>query len=214
MSTNSALAIKPAPLSKAALVTPRENENYYSCRTWDVAAASADAGLNGFRAAEVGELESAHAFCEDLMQLQLAPLWSLASAHSYTHGSAWIHCEPSNETAITGVWLFLPLNWDGEASLRSGRFGYATPRLNELCAPGDEISAVYLWFAGGTTKVARRAIMGVTDTWLNHALSGLRVYGRAASFAGADALAKFGFQRLSANRSDLFILGEQRRVKS
>ena len=210
MTIDSAVAIKTPSLPQAALVGAKANEHYLSCRIWDLKSASAHAGAHGFRPAELGELEATHRFCEDLMQMQLAPLWALASAHGHTHGTAWIHREPEVLTRITGVWLILPLSWDGEASLRSGRFGYKTPRLDELCEPGQEISAVYLWFAGGTSKAARRAIMRTTDTWLKGPMSGLRIYGRAASLAGAEAMAGFGFRRLAPERQDLFILGEQR----
>ena len=176
---------------------------YFGRRFWSVQQAAQEAADHGLAVADMAGLPAAHAFCEKLMQMRLAPLWALASAHLHTGGTAWIHPEGED---VTGVFLFLPLSWDGEASLRAGRFSYAAPRLDDLCRPDEEISAVYLWFAGGSTQAARRAIMRTTAAWLEGALGGLRVYGRAASEEGARGLAKFGFQRLARERSDLFVL--------
>jgi hypothetical protein len=159
--------------------------------------------------AAMTDLPAAHALCETLMRTQLAPLWVLASAHTHTRGSAWVYREGD---AITGVWLCLPLSWDGEASLRAGRFAYAAPRLDDLCRPGDEMSAIYMWFAGATTKDASRAIMRSSASWFAGVLSGLRVYARAASGDGARVLANFKFQRLAPERPDLFIRNLEREM--
>ena len=202
-----ASAVTPLPHAEARVQSGYRNPDYSGRRLWSAEQAGADAGPHGFVAASVTQLPKAHAFCEALMQMQLAPLWALASAHMHSRGAAWVHHE---EDALTGVFLFLPLSWDGEASLRAGRFSYAAPRLDDLCQPGDEISAIYLWFAGGATQDARRAIMRTTASWIGGALSGLRIYGRAASEEGARGLAKFGFRRLAPERSDLFILSEDR----
>ena len=204
---NQAQASDPQPMAEASMRPAAGNERYFGRRLWYPEDIAGDARPHGFTVADSSSLPDAHAFCEALMQMRLAPLWALASAHMHSNGAAWVHRE---HRTMTGVFLFLPLSWNGEASLRTGRFSYAAPRLDDLCAPGEEISAVYLWFAGGTTSDARRAIMRTTAAWVDGAMSGLRIYGRAASEAGARGLAKFGFQRLAPDRSDLFILSDER----
>ncbi len=188
-------------------------QQYRGYQTWSVEDLAMDAAPHGFRPAQMDELASAHQFSEKIMDMRLAPLWSLASAHAHTGGSAWIHTGPADPTdasgsdAISGVFLLLPLTWEGEAALRTRRFNYALPRLDELCAPGDEISAVYFWFCAGAGPEARRDLMRTTQAWLDGAFAGLRIYGRAASEEGTRALARFGFRRLAQTRPDLFILG-------
>lgn len=180
---------------------------YVGRRLWSAEQAAIEAGQHGMETADLADLPAAHALSESLMQTRLAPLWALASAHMHTHGSAWVYRECG---AITGVWLCLPLTWSGEASLRTGRFAYAAPRLDDICRPGDEMSAIYMWFAGGATPDARRAIMRSSATWFDGVLSRMRIYARAASEEGARALSRFAFQRLAPDISDLLILNLER----
>lgn len=180
---------------------------YFGRRLWSVRQAAEEAGQHGLHPATLTDLPAAHALCETLMGTRLAPLWALASAHTHTCGSAWVYREGE---AITGTWLCLPLTWDGEASLRHGRFAYATPRLDDLCQPDQEISGIYMWFAGGATRDARRAIMRASASWFAGVLSGVRVYGRAASDDGARALETFNFVPLHAERPDLYIRSIER----
>jgi hypothetical protein len=148
-----------------------------------------DAAPHGFGLADPDDLPTAHAFCEELIGMRLAPLWALASVHGHTGGSAWIHL--GAETAISAVFLILPLTWDGEAALRRGRFNFSTPRLDDLCAPSEEIAAMYFWFCGGGDRAARRNVMRTTQAWLDGSLAGLRIYGRAASEDGMRGYRRF-----------------------
>lgn len=191
--------------------TGTQNGRYFGRRLWSVRQAAEEAGEHGLHAANLSDLPEAHALCESLMGVRLAPLWALASAHAHTRGSAWIYREGEQ---ITGTWLCLPLTWDGEASLRNNRFAYATPRLDELCEPGQEISGIYMWFAGGATRDSRRAIMRASASWFAGILNGVRVYGRAASDDGARALATFSFIPLDPARSDLFIRSPDREASA
>lgn len=202
----------PAPPANPRLAASL-GDAYFGRRTWAIDAVCLEAASCGFRPAAMAELPAAHAFCERIMGMRLAPLWALASAHAHTTGSAWVHSDPgglSGGADPTGVFLFLPLNWEGEAALRIGRFNYAAPRIDHLCAPGDETAAIYFWFCGGCDRTARRAVMRTTQAWLDGAFAGLRIYGRAASEDGARGFDSFGFKRLAPERADLFILDKHR----
>jgi hypothetical protein len=147
------------------------------------------------------------------MGIKLAPLWALAGAQARTEGAAWLHFSApdlAEESQLTGVFLILPLNWDGEAALRTGRFSFSSPRLDQLCTPGEEMAALYLWFCAGGDRDARRSIMRTTQAWMDSSCAGVRIYGRAASDEGVRAFARFRFRRLSPERSDVFILDQHR----
>lgn len=200
----------------STLSNPDMTGHYFGRRVWNVESIRIDAAPHDFRIAEMADLPAAHQFCEMLMGMRLAPLWALASAHAHTQATAWVHEDSAlvagegRSRAVTGVYLILPLNWDGEAALRTRRFNFAAPRIDELCAPGDEIAAMYFWFCGGSDRIARRNIMRTTQAWLDGACADLRIYGRAASADGERGFASFGFKRLAPDRPDLFILNHHR----
>jgi hypothetical protein len=102
------------------------------------------------------------------------------------------------------VILLLPLNWQGEAALRTGEFNALSPRIDHLCAPGDEIAAVYIWLTAGRDQRARVNLMRTLLTWLHGSCAMLRFYARAASPDGARSLAGLGFRRLDSATSTLF----------
>jgi len=187
---------------------------YVGRKTWNPSALRAEAAPARLRIAETDELPAVHHLAESVMGMRLAPLWSLASAHGHSTASAWVHEEPdpadSLAQRLTGLFLVLPLNWDGEAALRSGRFNFSTPRLDELCAPGDEIAAIYFWLSAGSDARARRNVMRTALAWVSGSNAGIRFYARAASLDGARALAGLQFRRLAPDVPNLFLLDQRR----
>ena len=207
-------------LDRPALETPSSanspnawaEEGCFNRNIWDPGALSADAESLGFRIASQDELPAVHRFSEAIMERRLAPLWALASAHSHTRASAWILPAPSeadHKSGIGGVFLILPLNWDGEAALRAGRFSFETPRIDHLCAPGDEIAAMYFWFCAGEDHDARRSVVRTAIAWIDGACGRLRIYGRAASEAGAQAFQRLRFRLLAPVEQNLFFLDQR-----
>lgn len=182
---------------------------FFGCEVWNPAVFQAEAAPHGFRIASTQELAATHELAERIMAMRLAPLQEIAAAHARTQATAWVCDAISGEggdTDISGVILLLPLTWDGEAALRSGRFNFAAPQADFVCAPGNEMASLYLWLCAGSDRGARRSIMQTAQAWFDRPCSGLRVYGRAASNEGLRAFASFGFRRLTAARSDIFIL--------
>jgi hypothetical protein len=184
--------------------------DYFPRTTWDVERFKADADPFDFHVAELADIAETHSLSEQIMDMRLAPIWALASAHVHTQGTAWVHRSPNERSggtpAMDGVFLLLPLNWDGEAALRTHRFAFAAPRIDHLCAPGEEMAAMYFWLSAGVGRHARRSVMQTAQAWFDGACAGMRIYGRAASDEGARAFASFGFQPLAPDAPTLFIL--------
>lgn len=204
-------------LSRPQGISPSRwvEEGCFNRSVWSPESLVADAEPQGFRIARQEELPQAHAFCEQLMNMRLAPLWALASAHAHTGASAWVidrgdgHAEQAAQET-SGVFLILPLNWDGEAALRTERFSFSTPRIDQLCAPGDEIAAMYFWFCGGADHEARRSVVHTAMAWIDGSCGDLRVYGRAASEAGAAAFLRLNFRLLAPKSQNIYFLDKRR----
>lgn len=188
----------------------RSSDQYVGRRTWDPETFRREAALSHLRVAEPDELPETHQLAEEIMGRRLAPLWSLASAHAHTTAAAWVHRDPDPaadaEPKLTGLFLVLPLNWDGEAALRNRRLNFAAPRIDQLCAPGDEIAALYFWLTAGSDRRARRNVMRTALAWVSGASTGIRFYAQAASADGARALAGLQFRPLAPDSPNMFLL--------
>src|ERR1700750_1036623 len=84
-------------------------ETYFPPKTWAIASFRNDAEPFGFHPADLAELADAHRLSEEIMDMRLAPIWALASAHLHTGATAWIHRETHESGAMNGVFLVLPL---------------------------------------------------------------------------------------------------------
>ena len=106
--------------------------------------------------------------------MRLAPLSALAASHARTEASAWVYKCPTTGD-LNGVLLNLPLTAEGEIALVLGKFNTADPDPEHLCAPGDQVSAMYIWFTGGRGLRARNACRGddrqVQPALMPHTLS-------------------------------------------
>lgn len=150
--------------------------------------------LNVHQAA-TDELSDAHALAETLVQTRMAPLSVLRAADAQTRGSAWLYRQ-SPDSAASGVLLTLPLSAQGEIAMLLGRFNAASPDAKHLCEPGDLLSAMYIWFAGGRGLRARGAVVKTALAWRDGAYSAVRAYSRAATLEGKRGLAAHGFTRI------------------
>lgn len=86
------------------------------------------------------------------------------------------HPPPEGHGGITGVLVNLPLTAEGEIAILLGRFSAHAPDPEHLCAPGDPVSAMYIWFTGGSdlrgkTAVMRTAFAGVTVHMADYVLT-------------------------------------------
>lgn len=209
--------LEPAQETQIATARPRRAraDLYIGRKLWDPEPLSREAAPARVRIAQTEELPEVHQLSEAIMETRLAPLWSLASAHGHTKASAWVHedaaqDDPSSRSPLSGVFLILPLNWDGEAALRAGRFNFATPRLDELCQPGEEIAAIYFWLTAGRHARARRNVMRTALAWTVGSNAGVRFYARAASLDGERALAGLHFRRFAPDSPNFFLLDQRR----
>lgn len=141
--------------------------------------------------------------------MRLAPLSALADSHALTEASAWIYrCRDTRD--VSGVLLNLPLNAEGEIALILGRFNTGNPDPEHLCAPGDPVSAMYIWFTGGRGLRARSAVMRTALAWRDGIYGGLRAYSRAATSGGARGLATLRFAPLASRDLGLMFCDKRR----
>lgn len=163
----------------------------------------------GVHLAAPGELAAAHQLAEDLVGARLAPLSALADSHARTKASAWLYKRPRTGS-VSGVLLTLPLTAEGEIALILGKFNAADPDPEHLCAPGDPVSAMYIWFTGGRGLSARSAVMRTALAWRDGIYGGLRAYSRAATTGGARGLTTLRFAPLEPHGPGLMFCDKRR----
>lgn len=141
--------------------------------------------------------------------MRLAPLSALAASHKRTEASAWVYKCPTTGD-LSGVLLNLPLTAEGEIALVLGKFNTADPDPEHLCAPGDPVSAMYIWFTGGRGLRARNAVMRTAFAWRDGVYGGLRAYSRAATSGGARGLTSLQFAPLAQRDLGLMFCDKRR----
>ena len=201
-------SVPHAPVSCIEALCPEKSPALWHPRYFEEEAAPF-----GVQLAASGELAAAHQLCEDLVGMRLAPLSALAASHARTHASAWLYkCsdtrEPNREPS--GVLLNLPLTAEGEIALILGQFNAADPDPEHLCAPGDQVSAMYIWFTGGRGLRARNAVMRTAFAWRDGVYGGLRAYSRAATSGGVRGLTSLRFEPLEKRDLGLMFCDRRR----
>jgi hypothetical protein len=180
-----------------------------SLRLWNPRHFRDEAAPFGVQLAAHDDLAAAHQLAEELVGMRLAPLSALADSHALTEASAWTYkCPDTREVA--GVLLNLPLNAEGEIALILGRFNTGNPDPEHLCAPGDPVSAMYIWFTGGRGLRARSAVMRTALAWRDGVYGSLRAYSRAATSGGARGLAALRFAPLASRDLGLMFCDKRR----
>jgi len=163
----------------------------------------------GVHLAAPAELAAAHQLAEALVGARLAPLSALAASHARTGASAWLYtCQRTGD--VSGVLLTLPLTAEGEIALILGKFNAADPDPEHLCAPGDPVSAMYIWFTGGRGLSARSAVMRTALAWRDGVYGDLRAYSRAATSGGARGLTTLRFEPLEPHGPGLMFCDKRR----
>lgn len=199
--------IEPArvPVAQTPFIEGRAAEK--SPVLWDPRHFREEAAQYGVRVATQHQLAALHQLAEELVGMRLAPLASLAAAHAHTRASAWVY---DAADGVSGLILNLPLTAEGEIALILGRFNSSDPELEHLCAPGEPVSAMYIWFTGGRGLRARTAVMRTAFAWRDGFYGGLRAYSRAATTGGARGLASLAFAPLEQRDLGLLFCDKRR----
>ncbi len=180
---------------------------------WDPQHFIDEAAPQAVRVARQDEIPAAHRLAEELVGMTLAPVSASVAAHARTKASVWVldgHPPPEGHGGITGVLVNLPLTAAGEIAILLGRFSAHAPDPEHLCAPGDPVSAMYIWFTGGSDLRGKTAVMRTAFAWRDGAYGGLRAYSRAATGGGARGLASLRFAPLELSHPGMMFCDKRR----
>lgn len=140
--------------------------------------------------------------------MTLAPAGALAAAHSQTGASVWVYGQPD----VTGVLLNLPLTAEGEIALILDELDRSHPDPDHICAPGEPVSAMYIWFTGGLDLRSQAAVMRVAFAWRDGFYANLRAYSRAVSKGGERGLTSLRFAPLEKRPAGLMYCPKRKQV--
>jgi hypothetical protein len=134
----------------------------------------ADFGLDVASSADIAE---AHALVERLVGPPLAGVDVMRAIHERTQASVFVIRENGR---ITGVLGELPISEAGLKALEAGDFNGASPELEHVTRPGDQVFAFYCWgFAAETRRASAMGVRGVIAA-RDHVYAELPFFARAA----------------------------------
>ncbi len=202
---------RPAYMVRAASEEGRRSQSVELI--WDPQHFIDEAAPQGVRVAREEDIPVAHRLAEELIGMKLASLSASVAAHIQTEASVWVfdgRPPPEGHGGITGVLVNLPLTAEGEIAMLLGQFSAHAPDPDHLCAPGDPVSAMYIWFTGGSDLRGKTAVMRTAFAWRDGAYGRLRAYSRAATGGGARGLTSLRFEPLELSHSGMMFCDKRR----
>ena len=117
----------------------------------------------------------------DLISSHIAPAETLLRSQKRTGSTVFVFRQCDD---LTGVLAMIPVTPEGCAAILEDRFDARNPPEGLLCAPGDELGAVYGWGLAGVTRRASAAVM-MGAMALRDAYPEVPFFSRTATAAGA-----------------------------
>lgn len=155
---------------------------------------------HGLRRCEPGNIEAALALGEMLIGGTLARAEVVYTLDMITKMTIWVTGDP-----IDGLYLIVPLTFEGRASVEDGEFNPSDPALRHVAPANTPIFGLYVGCYAGGTKAARRSVMSASASVRVSLYAPVPCYARGATEDGARSMMSLGFRRLHGSLPDLFV---------
>ncbi len=153
-------------------------------------------------AASAADMPEARALAAELIGPCIATVAVFDAVQLRTGGAAvFVQHEAGQVSGVLGV---VPLTPAGLGAVLAETFNARAPDLRHVCGPHDRPAAAYGWGIAGSTKSARKAVVGGTIALHEDAFPDIPLFSRAATPEGERViLGAFGFSRMAGSTTGL-----------